>query len=464
MPGQRRSPASEERNRARKENINREYRDVVEKVASTRRKAVWPSKGFLRIPGPECYSSHARSLTESPLFRGSVLAMIVANALFIGVSTHVSMYLTLEHFDETHGAGTDVTQLVPLWMATCDYSFTVFFLIELVLRMLALGRDFFAATDVAWNIFDSILVVTSVVDFVLTTVFLDLSFVRVLRVLRLTRALRMVRLVRAARFFRTLRLMLLAIVSSSMPLMWASVCVMGIIFVFGVVFQQGALEHISTATMDDTSVDRLRTWFSSMPRTLLTLFMCVTGGLNWCEVVNPLIEAHVVYGVLFVFFVSVMVLAALNIITGIFVNDALELTKADHDFLMQSRVEQNSNNLIQLQNLFRKIDADNSDTVTISELEAGLRRDSVRVALSKVGVEVPDATAFFTLLDTDGGGALEIDEFVMGCLRLRGSGNAVTTESALQRLEVMMRTSMNAQSDIKRRLKKIEVHVSTRST
>jgi len=73
MPGQGRSPASEKRNRARKENINREYRDVVEKVASTRR-AVWPSRCFLRIPGPECYSSRARSLTESRWFRGLVLA------------------------------------------------------------------------------------------------------------------------------------------------------------------------------------------------------------------------------------------------------------------------------------------------------------------------------------------------------------------------------------------------------
>ena len=36
-----------------------------------------------------------------------------------------------------------------------------------------------------------------------------------------------------------------------------------------------------------------------------------------------------------------MVLAALNIITGIFVNDALELTKADHDVMVQARVAPN---------------------------------------------------------------------------------------------------------------------------
>eukprot|EP00450_Noctiluca_scintillans_P031594 CAMPEP_0194552494 /NCGR_PEP_ID=MMETSP0253-20130528/96756_1 /TAXON_ID=2966 /ORGANISM="Noctiluca scintillans" /LENGTH=301 /DNA_ID=CAMNT_0039399965 /DNA_START=39 /DNA_END=945 /DNA_ORIENTATION=- len=291
------------------------------------------------------------------------------------------------------------------------------------------------------------------------------------------------------------------------------------------------------AAMDDTSVGPLRVWFSSMPQTVLTLFMSVTGGVSWWEVISPLLEVHAVYGILYVCFISMMVLAALNIITGIFVNDALELTKADHDVMVQKRVAQTTQNLIHLQHLFRSMDKDQSDTITISEfqeglrrdsvrvefskvaaamniitgifvndaleltkadhdimvqarvaqttqnlvhlqklftsmdkdwsdtitfseLEEGLRRDSVRVEFSKVGIEVPDADAFFCLLDTDGSNQLEIDEFVMGCLRLRGTANAVAYESAMQRMEVMLKTSMSVQGDMKRRLKKIESLIS----
>jgi len=457
MPGQRTTaPHSAEFLRARKEVISREYNDVVKHVASTREGSweTWQT-------GPECcHSTRARNLVNTRCFKICILTMITANALFIGVATQVTTYVTLQQFDERQGPVGDVVTLLPAWISIMDSSFTVFFLGELILRIVALGRDFFAVGDLKWNLFDTALVATSVADFVLSAMYLDLSFVRVLRVLRLTRTLRMVRLVRAAAFFRTLRLMLLAIVTSSMPLIWAFVCVMGIIYVFGVVFQQGATEYISMAAMDDTSVGPLRVWFSSMPQTVLTLFMSVTGGVSWWEVISPLLEVHAVYGILFVCFISMMVLAALNIITGIFVNDALELTKADHDVMVQARVAQTAQNLIHLQNLFRSMDKDQSDTITLVEFQEGLRRESVRVEFSKVGIEVPDADAFFCLLDTDGSNQLEIDEFVMGCLRLRGTANAVAYESAMQRMEVMLKTSMSVQSDVKRRLKKIESLIS----
>ena len=40
-------------------------------------------------------------------------------------------------------------------------------------------------------------------------------------------------------------------------------------------------------------------------------------------------------------------------------------------------------------------------------------------------MEVWDAWSFFKLLDLDSGGAVEIEEFLMGCLRLRGSARAI---------------------------------------
>ena len=41
------------------------------------------------------------------------------------------------------------------------------------------------------------------------------------------------------------------------------------------------------------------------------------------------------------------------------------------------------------------MDKDQSDTITLVEFQEGLRRESVRVEFSKVGIEVPDADAFF---------------------------------------------------------------------
>merc|ERR1712008_582557 len=45
--------------------------------------------------------------------------------------------------------------------------------------------------------------------------------------------------------------------------------------------------------------------------------------------------------------------------------------------------------------------------------------------LNTIGVDVTEAKGLFTLLDDDGSGAISIDEFVTGFLRLKGSAKAV---------------------------------------
>ena len=46
--------------------------------------------------------------------------------------------------------------------------------------------------------------------------------------------------------------------------------------------------------------------------------------------------------------------------------------------------------------------------------------------------QVWDAWTFFKLLDQDAGGAIEIEEFLMGCLRLRGQARAMELAKIIQ--------------------------------
>jgi len=264
----------------RKNMISQEYKNVLESVGAQDR-FFWAMRQSLRThSGPlTCRSRCARNIVLSSVFKAIVLVLIVANALHVGIATHVTMHVTLQELDKAAIVG-DVSDRMPAWVALAESLFALLFCVELLLRILGFGKEFFIGPDACWNIFDSALVISSIVDIILTTIFIDISFIRVFRVLRLVRTMRMIRLIRAAAFFRTLRLMLLAIVTSSMPLIWAFIVLTGMIYVFGVVFQQGAADYISTATMDDVIVDRLRTWFSSMPQTLLTLFMSREGSVG----------------------------------------------------------------------------------------------------------------------------------------------------------------------------------------
>ena len=186
-----------------------------------------------------------------------------------------------------------------------------------------------------WNVFDTLLVVASLVDTFSSTSGVTLSYVRVLRVMRLTKTLRVIRLLRFASFVRHLRLMLIAIMECAVPLLWAVVLLFFLMFVFSVIFMQGVTNFIREAGPNDVIVERLLVYFNGLTMTLLTLFMSISGGVSWGEVVQLLLEISDLFGVLFVLYVATMVLALLNIVTGIFVNEAVAMAQMDQALMRE---------------------------------------------------------------------------------------------------------------------------------
>ena len=57
-------------------------------------------------------------------------------------------------------------------------------------------------------------------------------------------------------------------------------------------------------------------FFSSLPETMLSLYMSILGGVSWEEMVVPLGSMSPVWLLLFLFYISFAYLAVLNVITG----------------------------------------------------------------------------------------------------------------------------------------------------
>merc|ERR1712048_983101 len=126
--------------------------------------------------------------------------------------------------------------LNPSWGKDVEHAFSAAFAVELVVRLLALEGSFFFGPEWSWNMLDLILVISSLLDTVLTVAGFEMTYIRLLRLLRMTRTTRGIRLLR---FFRTLRLMLLSALNSVVPLLWAMLFLILMIFVFAVVLLQG---------------------------------------------------------------------------------------------------------------------------------------------------------------------------------------------------------------------------------
>jgi len=140
--------------------------------------------------------------------------------------------------------GTEVTAVN---LAMGEITFAIFFLVEVLLKMISYRWSFFLNKDASWNMFDLILVLISFIGFLLDYVvetafgFSNVNFMRQFRVLRIIKPFRMIR---AMRMFTDLRLILDCILGSAVTLFWCA-CVIGfVLYVAGVYFVQVAALHL----------------------------------------------------------------------------------------------------------------------------------------------------------------------------------------------------------------------------
>jgi len=362
--------------------------------------------------------------------------IVVINGVFLGIVSNNTIKRTI---DEYHKRGTEAGRFVldiPDWESSGEVFFAIVFTIELVLRLFAEEFQFFTGIDKLWNYLDLFLVVASWSELTLTRTALAMSsfsYVRLLRLLRLIRTLRGIRVLRMFQVFGKFRVLLLAIRHSVVPFTWACVLLFWMLYIVSIVFLNGVAEYVGGGDTDSDVVDGLQTLFGSLDWALLTLFMSVTGGLSWEIAMRSLLEVHLLYGIFFVVFVAAMVLAALNIVAGIFVNDAIEVAQMDRDLAVSADASRNKAIIFELMELFREFDTDGSGTLSCDELVEAWKNPAVSARFRMLGVgELIDAASLFDTLDVNGANEVEIEEFVTGCLRVKALARPIDLQYFMQ--------------------------------
>ena len=183
---------------------------------------------------------------------------------------------------------------------------------------------------------------------------------------------------------------------------------------------------------DPEVVGVLYSYFGGLDRTILTLFMCISGGVSWEVAVGALMQVHVAYGLLFVLFVAGMMLAALNIIAGIFVNDAIEMAQQDREVMRQAQVVKREEMQKELTDLFMESDQDKSGTLTVQEFVQAFEHPDVEARFRLLGVELSDTKKIFHLLDINEDDELGIGEFVAMIGRARMLTQPLDLQSFMQ--------------------------------
>lgn len=99
--------------------------------------------------------------------------------------------------------------------------------------------------------------------------------------------------------------------------------------------------------------------------------------------------------------------------------------KTQRDYIIEKEREVKETYIRELQNLFWQMDDDESGTLTAAEMQQLVKDPKMAAYFTALGFEPHDCVRLFTLLDTDSSGTVDIEEFLDGCLRLKGFARSI---------------------------------------
>merc|ERR1712187_989558 len=171
--------------------------------------------------------------------------------------------------------------------------------------------------------------------------------------------------------------------------------------------------------------------YGNLVSSCVTLIASISGGIDWIDASWPLQEIRGTYLFLYIVFVMFCVFGLMNILTGIFVANTKEVSQVDRALVIRTQLQDRKSFANQLKGVLRSIDKDGSGTISKHELMEHLASSEFYAYLKTLDVTVSDAQGVFNLLDVNGSGEVNIDEFVLSLMRFQGSSRAVDVATLL---------------------------------
>ena len=219
---------------------------------------------------------------RSKVFQGLVIFIIVLSALSIGAKTY------------------DIPPLLEQVLSVLDYGITYFFLIEIVLRFSACEdkKRFFLS---GWNVFDTLIVVGSMVPVDNSQAILIGRLLRVFRVLRLVSVV------------PELRSLINALLKAIPQMSYIALLMFILFYIYGAI---GSLffSSINEELWGDVSI------------AMLTLFRVATFE-DWTDVMYETMAVHPLSWIFYLSFIFLTAFIFLNMMVGVI----LEVMTAEHD-------------------------------------------------------------------------------------------------------------------------------------
>jgi len=366
-------------------------------------------------PQPKRVSLRDRSKTclEGPLEAASGAAVLL-NIIFV--------FLNLE----LHGRPQEPDPVVAHALIVTSNVFTLFFAVELVLKLFVWrGELFFARGRVQkYNVLDALIVSLSVLDSWILSPLATTSNLAVLRSLRIVRMLRVLRVVRTVAVFSNLRLLVSAVMSSFLALFWSMVLLFIVMLMAALFLCQASMSAVQDGMGDELIRQWVHRYYGTSSKALWTVFELTFSG-GWPTYARPLVEdIHPGFSVFFVLYIAGVTFAMFRIITALFLKETLAAASLDVETTVQEKLREKETYAQRLLDFFAVADESGDGHLTWDEFQRVLTDDRVKAYFSSLELDVQQLDRLFDMLD-NGDRRVNCEEFVRGAARLKGHARAL---------------------------------------
>lgn len=367
---------------------------------------------------------------EKPPFQIFIGAIIMTNALTIGLET-----------DNVQPDAVGIEDRM-VWFVL-ENVFCVIFLGEMLLRLHYQRLGYFKEL---WNLCDFFLVILAITDTWILSLIIQSKEgnLRALSTLRVIRMMRLARLIRLLRSFKELWLIVNGLIESMKTLFWVSLLLVLVLYVCGIFLTM----HVGKNDLIYMEYKKLsggwdyQVYFGTVPASMYTLFQMVTLE-NWADgVARHVVSNQPMMALFFLVFLLLTTFGLLNLVVGVIVENTLTAAANNEEKIKRQQEKDRARTLEYLREIFELADEDKSGTLELEEFRNALEDPEVLKKLRMVDLPVQEAEALFMVLDADGSGSLSVDEFIGGCLRLKGNAKSkdllavqISVESMAKRID-----------------------------
>eukprot|EP00437_Effrenium_voratum_P066709 CAMPEP_0181505618 /NCGR_PEP_ID=MMETSP1110-20121109/58156_1 /TAXON_ID=174948 /ORGANISM="Symbiodinium sp., Strain CCMP421" /LENGTH=118 /DNA_ID=CAMNT_0023634619 /DNA_START=59 /DNA_END=412 /DNA_ORIENTATION=+ len=111
--------------------------------------------------------------------------------------------------------------------------------------------------------------------------------------------------------------------------------------------------------------------------------------------------------------------------TGVFCQSAIESAEKDHELNLQNVSAEKEKYFRAVRRLFTTLDQNSDGGITKNEFEQAWDNPVLQTVFDALEISAQDAWQLFTELDSDGSGEVDVDEFLEGCMMLKGPARSI---------------------------------------